>query len=187
MNQDKIKLIKEPYLLYVGNAYPHKNLERLLEAFKIVIQIKPELNLVLVGKIDYFYKKLIELAKKLKINNKLVFVGQISDKKLLFLYKNGLIYVFPSLSEGFGLPGLEAMKNKLPVISSNKGPLPEIYGKAAIYFDPINIHKISKTILDVINNEKIRENMTKKGLIQVKKYSWQKCAQETLRIYESCL
>lgn len=176
--------IKKPYILYVGNAYPHKNLKRLIYAFKLVLEEKSDLSLVLVGKIDVFYKQLIDLCDKLGIKNNVVFTGYVSDKELSYIYSNGLIYVFPSLEEGFGLPGLEAMHKNLPVISSNKGPLPEIYGKAAIYFDPSNIKEISLSILNLINNSDLRQKLIKLGQKQVKKYSWQKCAQQTLSVYE---
>lgn len=177
--------IKKPYLLYVGNAYPHKNLERLLKAFKLILDKKPYLNLILVGKMDYFYQRLGKLAKKLGLKDNIIFIGQVSDKELDWLYSNALIYVFPSLNEGFGLPGLEAMSKNLPVVCSNHGPLPEIYGSAAVYFNPEDIKEMASIILKVINNNKLMKKLKIFGQKQVKKYSWQKCAQETLNVYES--
>jgi len=102
--------VKKPYLLYVGNAFPHKNLKRLIRAFRVVLSSKSSLKLVLVGKIDDFYKSFQVLCKELKIEKSVIFAGKISDKDLKWLYQNALIYVFPSFLEGFGLPGLEAME-----------------------------------------------------------------------------
>jgi len=174
-------------LLYVGNAFPHKNLERLIQAFKIVLNQKPNLNLVLVGEIDYFYQRLQKMVKKMGLEDKVIFTGRISPQELTNQYKNSLAYVFPSLTEGFGLPGLEAMAENLPVVCSKANPLPEIYGPAALYFDPENIQEIAKTILKIVSDENLRQDLKTKGKIQVEKYSWQKCAQQTLKVYQDVL
>jgi len=178
-----LKIEDKPYLLYVGNAYPHKNLERLLKAFKIVLEKEPSLCLVLVGEVDYFYQRLQKFAQDLDLKKKVIFTGQVQDEELAWLYQNGLAYVFPSLREGFGLPGLEAMKHGLAVVSSNRGSLPEIYAKSAYYFDPENVGEIAEVILEVIRNRNLREKLKKRGLEQAKKYSWEKCARETLEVY----
>ena len=177
--------IKSPYLLYIGNAYPHKNLEHLIKAFKIVLPKHPEIYLILVGKIDYFYQNLQKLAKNLGLDEKIIFLGQVSDEKLAWLYKNGLAYVFPSLSEGFGLPGLEAMKFGLPVIASKHQPLPEIYGSAALYFDPKNIEEMAAAINQIIENGNLCAELVERGYERVKQFSWEKCARETEEIYKT--
>ncbi len=179
--------VKKPYLLYIGNAFPHKNLKRLIKAFNVVLSSKSSLKLVLVGKIDDFYKSFQVLCKELKIEKNVIFTGRISDEELKWLYQNALIYVFPSLCEGFGLPGLEAMENGLPVVSSDGSCLPEIYGDAALYFNPRNTEEIVKAILELLNNKELRDKLIKKGYNRIKKFSWQKCAQETLEIYKSIL
>lgn len=179
--------IKEPYLLYVGNAYPHKNLERLLQAFKIVLEKKQNLSLVLVGEIDYFYQRLQKRTKELNLNNKVIFTNRVSDKILKDLYQNALVYVFPSLAEGFGLPGLEAMKQGLPVVCSDQGPLPEVYDQAAAYFNAENIEEMARIILGVIFDHGLREDLKRQGYSQIKKYSWQKCAQQTFEVYKKTL
>ena len=177
--------VKKPYLLYVGNAFPHKNLKRLIKAFKIILSSKPTLKLVLVGKIDDFYKSFQILCVELKIEKNVIFTGRVSDKELKWLYQNASIYVFPSLLEGFGLPGLEAMENGLPVVSSDSSCLPEIYSDAVLYFNPQNIEEMVKAILEVLNNKDLRDKLIKKGYKRIKEFSWQKCAQETLEIYRS--
>ncbi len=172
-------------LLYVGNAYPHKNLARLISAFKVVLQKNPELFLVLVGKNDCFYQRLQKRVEEIGLENKVIFTGEISDEKLSELYRNALLYVFPSLSEGFGLPGLEAMAENLPVVCSNQGPLPEIYEGAAVYFNPTDIGEMAEIILKVVNDDTLRERLKRAGRIQVQKYSWGKCAQQTLGVYQN--
>ena len=178
--------VKKPYLLYVGNAFPHKNLERLIKAFKVILASKPSLKLILVGKIDDFYKSFQILCKKMGIEKNVIFAGRVSDKELKRLYQNALIYVFPSFCEGFGLPGLEAMENGLPVVSSDSSCLPEIYGDAALYFNPQNTEEMVKAILELSNNKELRDELIKRGYKKIKKFSWQKCAQETLEIYKMC-
>lgn len=181
---NSLNKIKDGYLLYVGNAHPHKNLERLVEAFQIVLIKEPKLKLVLIGKIDYFYEKLRRKIKETELKDKIIFTGEVSTGRLKWWYENSLVYVFPSLAEGFGLPGLEAMAAGLPVVCSNQGPLPEIYESAAVYFNPFQPKEMAEKILEVLNNPLLREKLINLGRVQVRKYSWQKCAQQTLEIYK---
>jgi len=178
--------INMPYILYVGNAYPHKNLERLIFAFKKLIQkYKLNLQLVFAGEIDYFYKKLQDKISNYKLP--IIFTGFISDNDLYLLYKNALIYVFPSLCEGFGLPPLEAMSFGVPVVCSDKGALPEILGDSAVYFDPVNINDIAEKIRFVFKNNKLRKELRKKGFCRIKNYSWEEMARRTLEVYKDVI
>jgi glycosyltransferase involved in cell wall biosynthesis len=184
---DKFK-INKPYLLYVGNAYPHKNLENLIEAFKILIERhKQDMQLVLVGEEDYFYKRLKEEADcmfyNFKVSNQIIFTGFIDDKSLNNLYREARLYIFPSLCEGFGLPPLEAMAQGIPVISSDNTCLPEVLGNAAIYFDATNPQDIAEKINKVLNDKSLAEKLKVAGYEQIKKYSWQIMGEETLKIY----
>jgi len=178
---EKYNLIR-PYLLYVGNAYPHKNLENLLTGFQEALKERLNMFLVLVGKKDYFYNRLIrEIGRKgLK---KVIFTGQVSDSELEDIYQNAETYIFPSLYEGFGLPPLEAMARNVPVISSDHESLKEILGDSAYFFNAKKTQNISQAILEVLADEKRREEMKKRGIEQVKKYSWFKTAAETLEAY----
>lgn len=183
----KLEQIKQPYLFYIGNAYPHKNLKRLVAAFNIMIQENQKIQLVLVGKMDYFYNNLKKFVQDLRIDQRVIFTGYVSDKELSWLYSNALLYVFPSLEEGFGLPGLEAMAKNLPVVCSNKAPLPEIYESAAVYFNPDNIKDMAEVILKVVNDDSLKQELKKQGREQIKKYSWEKCARETLNVYNKVI
>lgn len=177
--------IAEPYLLYVGNAYPHKNLEGLIKVFSLINEQQKNLKLVLVGKEDYFYRRLKQLAAN--FNGAIVFPGYVPDHDLKVLYTLARAYIFPSLYEGFGLPALEAMAGGLPVASSNKTCLPEILGSAAIYFNPQDEAEMKKNIELVISDQGLRQELIKRGYEQVKKYSWRDCARKTLEVYKSVL
>lgn len=181
---DKYGIIK-PYLLYVGNAYPHKNLEKLVKSWQIFNEKQGRsVKLVLVGKKDYFYDRLQRIVENHKIHN-IIFAGFVSDNDLDVIYKNAIAYIFPSLYEGFGLPPLEAMKNGLPVISSNHECLKEILGDSAYYFDAQKKEDIVMSIEKIISDENLRQKLIKKGFLQIAKYSWKKMAKETLKIYKT--
>ena len=173
------RTLNRKYLLYVGNAYPHKNLERLIGAFKKLNQ--KDLQLVLVGGEDYFYKRL----KKKYHDNDIVFPGFVKEEDLDILYQNAGLYVFPSLSEGFGLPSLEAMARGLPIVSSNATCLPEILGDAAIYFNPLDIDDIVGVIKETLSSDRVQKILIAKGFELIKKYSWEKMAKETLDLYKN--
>lgn len=174
------------FIMYVGRPTPHKNLERLIEAFVSLGSKHPDLKLVLVGKKDANYSRIESDVKKRGIKG-VVFTGFTSEGQLRWLYENTSAYVFPSLSEGFGLPGLEAMVHGAPVVSSNATCLPEVYGKAAHYFKPTSTEDMASAIETVLMDEKLRENLIKSGYEKVKKYSWQRMAEQTLDVYNKVL
>ncbi|MBU2036684.1 glycosyltransferase family 4 protein [Patescibacteria group bacterium] len=184
--------IKKPYLLYVGNAYPQKNLARLIEAFKILVEGGyNDLRLALVGEKEYFYRKLREQSESIILQSmvkkdQMVFTGFVPDEELGALYQNASIYVFPSLCEGFGLPPLEAMARGAPVVSSNATCLPEILGQAAHYFDAASPADMAAKISEVLTDESLRQKLIVAGFEQIKKYSWQRMAEETQKIYVNC-
>ena len=188
---EAIKPIKElqskQFIFYVGRPQPHKNLARLIEAFSLLKKTNPELLLVLAGKKDKMYDSFIETAKDLGVEDSVVFTGFVSEGQLKWLYKGCKAYVFPSLSEGFGLPGLEAMQHGAPVVSSNATCLPEIYGDAAYYFDPLDIHDMASSINTVINDTNIRNKLIKNGRKKAKEYSWERMAKQTLEVYKKAL
>ncbi|EKE14387.1 MAG: Glycosyl transferase, group 1 [uncultured bacterium] len=180
--------IEKPYLLYVGNAYPHKNLERLARVFKkLVKDDRLKLKLVLVGKEDYFSERLKKEVVDEGISQDIIFTGFIKDRYLALLYQHALLFVFPSLAEGFGLPPLEAMSHGLPVVSSNATCLPEILGEAANYFNPKDDEEMRQKMKRMVEDDDLRKKFIKKGFDQVKKYSWGKLALETKELYERCL
>jgi glycosyltransferase involved in cell wall biosynthesis len=170
--------ITEPYFIYTGSVYPHKNIDRLIEAFKNINETR-KVFLTIVCSRNVFWEK---LKKKITDNNMDSYVkmlGFVSDEK-----SQGL--VFPTLSEGFGLPGLEAMTSGTIVVCSQIPVLEEIYGSAAIYFNPLNISDMASKINQCLDiNKEEREKIIDIGTTQAKKYSWEKMAKETIAIYES--
>ncbi len=185
--------IPHDFLLYVGNAYPHKNLEALLKVFSKLHAEKPERRLVLVGKADYFYERVQEVARVLNLwqkgnaNSVVIFPGYVPDSQLEILYSEAKVYVFPSLYEGFGLPPLEAMANGCPVVSSDRASLPEILAEAAIYFNPEDEADMLAKIRFVLDNNDKRSDLISRGLAQVKKYNWWECANKTMAVYKKAL
>ncbi len=174
--------INPPYIFYVGNAHPHKNIEGLIKAFLMLKKNYKYLQLVLSGHDHYFWQQI----KKDHQYKDIIYTGWVSDGQLVALYKNAKCFVLPSFEEGFGLPILEAMACGCPVVSSNAGALTEVGGDAAIYFDPKDrIDMISK-INRVLRSEKLRKDLIKKGSKRVKLFSWGRLAKKTQEVYEQC-
>ena len=172
------------YFLYVGNAYPHKNLERLIKAFNEITREYKDLRLVFVGNKDYFYQKL----EKENISDKIVFYGKATDDELLDFYSNAIALVSPSLMEGFGLPILEAMTNNCLVLCSDIPAFREIAKETVIYFNPYSISDIKEKLLFACSNDSNHWNKFKKmAKTKEKEFSWEKMAKETLKVYEETL
>ena len=170
------------YILYVGQQSDYKNIKRLGDAHQILLAKYPDLGLVLVGK-----KNASALANEAYFNNRkyknIHFTDFVEDPQLSWLYTHASAYVFPSLMEGFGLPGLEAMGYGTPVVSSNATCLPEVYGPAAHYFNPLDTSDMAEAIDQVLSDDTIRTRLSKAGYKQIKKYSWKKMAKETHAVY----
>jgi glycosyltransferase involved in cell wall biosynthesis len=181
-----IELGGKQFIMYVGRPTPHKNLERLIDAFVLLKSQHPDLILVLAGKKDANYKR-IEAGIHKKGIRDVLFTDFIGEGQLRWLYEHCDAYVVPSLSEGFGLPGLEAMLHGAPVVSSNATCLPEIYEEAAHYFDPLDVQSMSDAINEVLADKNIRLRLIAAGKVQVKKYSWKRMAERTLSIYNGVL
>ena len=185
--------IPDNFLLYVGNAYPHKNLERLLRVFSRLYAIRPSVRLVLVGRSDYFYERIKSVASSLNLwqpfnrNSPVIFPGYVPDAQLKIFYQAARAYVFPSLYEGFGLPPLEAMAQGCPVVSSDRASLKEILGEAAMFFNPEDEEDMLACMVEILTNPEKREALITKGREQSKKYHWWGCARETLDVYENIL
>lgn len=181
------------FLLYVGNAYPHKNLETLLTVFSRLHASRSDIRLVLVGKEDYFYQRLHEHARALNLwqkenfNSPVVFPGYVPDAQLELMYQEAQAYIFPSLYEGFGLPPLEAMAKGCPVLSSDRASLPEILGEAALYFNPQDKGDLLAKMEKILDDHKLRQELKEKGLVQSRLYNWWECANSTYMIYEQAL
>jgi glycosyltransferase involved in cell wall biosynthesis len=186
----KVKMPEDPpekFIMYTGSAFPHKNLERLISAFCVLQEQHPDLKLVLVGKREYHSKQLQKWAKKQPCYEDIIFTGFVPDEELKWYYQNARAYVFPSLSEGFGLPGLEAMVHGCPVVSSDATCLPEVNGEGAHYFNPLDIQDMATKIDEVISSEPLRKKLIAKGYENAKRFSWKRMATQTLDVYNDIL
>ncbi len=172
--------------MYVGNAYPHKNLERLIKA-TVLLNKKSEhkARLVIISGRSVFFERLNRTISKMGANDFVKVFGFANDKKLHEFYKNSKAFVFPSLSEGFGLPGIEAMDAGTLVLASDIPVFREVYDKKCIFFDPTSIESISDSMEKVLKmSESKRLVLIKNAKNFVKRYSWAKMAEETLKLYE---
>lgn len=178
--------IKTPFILFVGTLQPRKNIIRLIEAYsKINTTNEPQYKLVIIGRKGWKYQEILEAPNKYGVEDSVKFLEEVTDEELPIFYKSAELFVLPSLYEGFGLPILEAMKYGCPVATSNVSSLPEAGGDAAIYFNPENVNEISDVLRKVIKNKDLRDDMIKKGYVQIKKFSWEKTAKEVLEALES--
>ncbi len=172
--------INMPVILYVGQYRAHKNIPNLIKAFKLLKKEIPS-QLVLVG------KDAVSLEIEGEISKNIVRPGFVTDEELNAWYHMADVFCFPSLYEGFGLPGLEAMIAGTPVVSSDRASLPEIYEDAAIYFDPENVEDMAKKIKMVLQDKKLQAKMVEEGKIQAAKFSWEKTAEQTLKIIKEVM
>lgn len=172
-------LHSRPYILFVGNVRPNKNILGLVKAF-VLIKDSVDFDLVIVGKKEGFINGDRDFMQYYQnASDRIFFTGFVSDNDLKKYYTNAILFVFPSLYEGFGLPLLEAMACGCPVVASNRASLPEVGGNAVLYFDPESSQNIADTILMVAGDDSLRKRMAIDGLEYVKKFSWQNCIKKT--------
>lgn len=175
--------IVHDYVLYLGTLKPSKNIEGLIEAFSKVYKENSKLQLVIAGKKGWMYESIFEKAKKLGIEDRVVFTDFVSELDKPALIKGAKVFVLPSFWEGFGLDVLNAMACGVPVVCSNVGSLPEVVGEAGILIDPHNPESIAKGMREVLfANTPKYNSIVERGLVQVKKFSWEKTARETLKV-----
>lgn len=179
--------VRPPYVLALGNAYPHKNLSGLLEAFVLVRRKLPDLNLVIAGYDDYFFKRLRAETRAGGRGQGVVFVPSPSDLEVAALYGAASVYAIPSYIEGFGLTPLEAMAHGVPVVASRGGSLPEVLGAAAEFVDPTSPEDMARGLISVLTDQNHRAALTAAGQERVKLWTWEKAAAKTLSVYRNVL
>ena len=173
-------LLKEQYIIYVGNVKPHKNLTLLIDSFAQLKNDKryEDLRLVIIGKKEGFITGDAELFQKIEsmpqLKNELFFTGWIEDDELKAFYANAQLLVFPSVYEGFGLPPLEAMSMQCPVASSNAACMQEINGKAALYFDPTSVTQLSEAISSILQDAALKQKLLEAGKDRSQQFTWEK-------------
>lgn len=193
----KYNLIYQNYFLFVGTVQPRKNLERLIKAFSYQLSAfrhknkksdnrrltTDDLQLVIAGSKGWLSDEIYELPKKLDIEEQVKFLGYVPEKDLPVLYSGAAALTFPSLFEGFGLPILEAQACGCPVLTSNVSSMPEVGGEGAVYVDPYSVDDIVKGMKQMENGQ-LRMDKVKQGFENVKRFSWEKCATQTLEVLE---
>lgn len=191
--------LPDKFLLYVGDANWVKNLPFLIEGFKSIVEAYPTLKLVLIGgvflknleNIDHpelaSLKKLNRMIREYNLEEKVFRPGSIDNGELIAFYNLATIYIQPSLYEGFGLPILEAFSCGTPVVSSDRGSLREVGGNAAVYFDPTNLKQFKSILLEILEDKSLQKKLSKLGLEQAAKFSWDKVIDETKIVYEKVL
>ena len=189
---DRLALPIQPkaYILHVGSFFKRKNLPALIAAFaELKTAGYADLKLVLAGpfpasKTENDYREVIDAIALYKLENDVLLTGYLADSDLEILYKNALLYAFPSVNEGFGLPVLEAFSYDVPVIVANNTCLPEVGGEAVLSFDPYDTNDIYRAIKQVLDNEHLRNELIAKGQERLKEFSWRKTAEQLVEIFK---
>lgn len=176
--------LTDPFILYAGNIRPHKNLERLIDAFQLLRRGGfDQLKLLIIGDEISKYATLRRAVHRHKLHKHVRFLGFVPDETLAALYRLAAVFVFPSLYEGFGLPPLEAMVSGTPVVTSNVSSLPEVCGDAALLVDPYDSEAIAGAVRMVLTDEALRNDLRTRGLARAREFSWSKSVKRVREIY----
>lgn len=179
------KLSKKQYILYVGTLEPRKNIPFLIEGYAKSSKNFPQIPLVLAGKKGWMYDEIFRRVTELGLEEKVRFLNYVPEKDLIALYNGAAAFIYPSFYEGFGLPVLEAMQCGIPVITSNISSMPEVADGAAILINPNSVEEIAVAMRQVLTNRSLVNELSRKGLARSAHFSWKRCAQETLDVYEN--
>jgi glycosyltransferase involved in cell wall biosynthesis len=180
--------LNDPFILYAGNIRPHKNLERLIEAFHTIRRGDlAHVKLLIIGDEISKYAALRRTVHRYKLHKHVRFFGFVPDATLAILYRLARVFVFPSLYEGFGLPPLEAMASGTPVITSNVSSLPEVVGDAAMLIDPYEPDAIAGAMRRVLSDDRLRDDMRERGLVRAREFSWGQSIRRVREIYDEVL
>lgn len=185
---DRVKLkysLPEEYMLFVGTIEPRKNLERLLKAYKQVIDRRTDLphQLVMVGRLGWLYKDILRIYHDLGMGNRVKLLGYVDEEDMSAIYNGAALFVYPSLYEGFGLPVLEAMACGIPVITSNISSLPEVAGNCCHLVNPLDVEELAYAIERILESPTLQGQMAKAGLARSREFSWRRTAEETFKLY----
>ncbi len=184
---DLLEHVKQKYnissrFLFAVGEQPNKNIGVI---FRVLRELRDDIQLVVVGKKENC--KEIYFLKDLRLENRVIFTNEIPEKELVIFYNLAALLIFPSLAEGFGLPVLEAMACGCPVVASNAWSLPEVVGTGGLMFSPYDIKGMANAIIQILTDKKFKKELIMRGFEQAKKFSWQKCAKETLELYEEVI
>lgn len=177
------------YILFVGTVQPRKNLVRLIKAFSILSKslnkragVNENLMLVIAGKLGWMYERILNAPKKFGVEARVKFIGRVDDKDLPGLYKGARAFILPSVTEGFGLPILEAQASGVPVVASRAGAIPEVAGNGAVFVNPLSSKSIANGMKKVLTNERLRRKLTERGFQNVCNFTWEEAARNTVKV-----
>ena len=185
--RERYGLGENPYLLYVGNIEPRKNLSVVISAYTEMVkstELTAKPRLVIAGADSGLCNDIFALPARLGLSQRVSFIGPVSDEELPSLYAGASVFLFPSLYEGFGLPVLEAMACGTPVITSSVTSLPEIAGDAAVVIDPVNTRELMDAMIRVLTNEALAKELRQRGLDRARRFTWEETARQTLEVYK---
>ncbi len=185
----KYNLRDQKYFFYVGNAYPHKNLDRVVEAISLINKkADKKIIFAIASSRNVFTQRLERKIQQYRAKEFVKLLGFVPDGDLGVLFKNSIAFIYPSLSEGFGLPGLESIAAGTIVLASDIPVFKEVYKDNVLYFNPFDFTSIEQSMRDVLNmSTKDREKLIKKGQKFTKRYSWTKMAKQTLEVYKEAV
>lgn len=179
--------IVRPYILHHGAIKPNKNLGRLIQAYRLLIERNRNLDvgLVLAGPLGWDYDDVLRAANQ--GTSKVILTGSLTNEDLALLIKGAVLAVFPSLYEGFCIPMIEAMACGVPTIAANSSCLPEISGGTLRYFDPKSVEEMSNCLEETLEDEQLKRELSEKGQVRVTQFNWRRCAQQTLEVLKQQL
>ncbi len=173
---------ESPYVVFIGTLEPRKNIVRLIEAFAA---LKGPYRLVVIGMRGWFYESIFETLQRLNLKERVVFTGFVKDSEKFAILNGASLFVYPSLYEGFGLPVLEALSLGIPTVTSNISSLPEVAGNAALLVNPFDVEGLTKAMQTVLSDKTLREQMSRDGKEQARRFSWNETARKTRAVYHS--
>jgi glycosyltransferase involved in cell wall biosynthesis len=176
--------IENDYLLYVGRLEKKKNIAKLIYAYAIMREQHKDIapKLVLVGNVGYGFDEIKYAISEFNLTDDVIITGWIPETDMQYFFNGALAFVFPSLYEGFGIPLLQAMACGTPIVASHTASIPEVEGDSALYFNPQDVNDMSRALASIITDQHLRSELIQKGLEHVKNFSWEKCAQDTLKV-----
>lgn len=174
--------LNTPYFLYVGTIQPRKNLSTLITSFSLFLAKHPTFKLIIAGKKGWLYERIYQQVKQLHLSQSIIFAGYVNNDEKVRLYRGATAYILPSLYEGFGIPILEAMSYRCPVITSFSSSLPEIGGEACLYFDPKSVDDLLNKMEVIVSDKKLVNDLILKGIKRVSSFSWKLAGQQTLEV-----
>jgi len=177
--------LPERYMLFLGTLEPRKNLIALVEAYALLRQQHNDMPiLVIAGAKGWYYKELFERILALNLQDTITFAGYVAREEQPLWYSGAEVFVYPSLYEGFGLPPLEAMACGIPVIASNRASLPEVVGDAGLQVEPLDVDALTRGMLGLAEDEGLHQELSLAGRDRASSFTWEKCAFDTLRVYQ---